>query len=139
MNSLSNASRNIYPDYQIILKADTPRYKFINADPEAQKNKLLEEVREVIEAWENYEADKNNDTLQALLVELIDVKVVVNTAMMQLKKDADEFSALYRTGFFPYASYVPYFECLAKAKKEVVQKNLRRGYYAEPKEEQKDE
>ena len=38
------------------IKATTPCYKFINASPEAQLEKIREELEEAAEAWATYSA-----------------------------------------------------------------------------------
>lgn len=99
------------------IKATTPCYKFVKASPAEQLEKLHEELEEVAEAWKDYCENKNIRTLSHLLVELLDVKVCVNTAMAQLKHD-DEVNLINN-----------YRYCLDEAKKYVVHKNMRRGYY----------
>ena len=67
------------------IKATTPCYKFINATPDEQQDKLMEKVLEVSDAWKELQRDYNYENLKALLMELIDVKDCVNTAIAQLE------------------------------------------------------
>lgn len=135
------------------IKATTPCYKFINASPEQQLAKIREEVEEVAQAWTAYSADKTAENLQQLLVELLDVKACVNTAMAQIHKDNDTENTKRGTmnlaeaqkqmmapaterKFFPLLDF-RYHKSRAKSK--VIDKNLRRGYYIEGKGEAENE
>lgn len=112
------------------IKATTPCYKFINASPEQQLAKIREEVEEVAQAWEEYSKNKNVDSLQHLLVELLDVKACVNTAILQIHENVNRcnFESLEsRNG------YLEFYSVEQAAKREVIEKNLRRGYYIEDK------
>lgn len=113
------------------IKATTPCYKFINASPEAQLAKIREEVEEVAQAWADYYADKTGANLEKLLVELLDVKACVNTAMAQINKDNDNENRK-RAAKIKEGKCIPllHFEYhKSRAKSIVVEKNLRRGYY----------
>lgn len=131
------------------IKATTPCYKFINANPERQIAKIREEVEEVAQAWKAYSEDKTSKNLEQLLVELLDVKACVNTAMAQIHKDNDKENT-YRLALSKAetakqkadVNYVRHFFPLldfrwhkSRAKGIVVEKNLRRGYYIEAEEE----
>lgn len=67
------------------IKATTPCYKFIDATPDEQQEKLLEEVLKVTNAWKVLNREYSYETLKSLLMELLDVKVCVNTAIAQLE------------------------------------------------------
>ena len=128
-------------------KATTPCYKFINASPQEQLAKLREEVEEVAQAWSAYSADKTAENLQQLLVELLDVKACVNTAMAQIELDNEKENtkrgamnlAEARKQMANPATERKYFPLLdfryhkSRAKSKVIDKNLRRGYYCEEK------
>lgn len=128
------------------IKATTPSYKFINATPEEQIDKIREEVEEVAEAWAAFENNKNKKNLQALLVELLDVKVCVNTALVQIeeaayKHDAEMVKAqpdnMSEDEYFSpngVCKLLQFFSAYPAAKKAVIEKNMRRGYYSRPEE-----
>ena len=119
------------------IKATTPCYKFINASQEQQLAKIREEVEEVAQAWAAYSADKTGDNLQKLLVELLDVKACVNTAMAQIHKDNDnenrKRTVKNKTGESKYIPLLDFRFNKWRAKGIVIEKNLRRGYYIEDK------
>lgn len=130
------------------LKASTPCYKFIYATPEQQLEKIREEVEEAAQAWAIYSKDKTGENLQQLLVELLDVKACVNTAMAQIHKDNDHENekrhALNQTeahkqsidGKRKFVRLLDFRWHKFRAKERVVDKNLRRGYYNMPVKEQ---
>lgn len=122
------------------IKATTPCYKFINASPEAQLEKIREELEEVAEAWATYSADKTRANLLHLLMELTDVKACVNTAMAQIHKavevENNERCAKSATGEGEYTALLDFRNTMFYAKKAVIKKNLRRGYYTEDREEE---
>lgn len=119
------------------IKATTPCYKFINASPDEQLAKLREEVEEVAQAWKAYFADKTAENLQQLLVELIDVKACVNTAMAQIHRDNDnenrKRTAKNRADHSKHIPLLDFRHYKWRAKGKVIDKNLRRGYYREDK------
>ena len=119
------------------IKATTPCYKFINASPEQQLAKIREEVEEVAQAWQAYSADKTGQNLQKLLVELLDVKARVNTAMAQIHKDNDnenrKRTAKNKTDKSKHILLLDFRFNKWLAKTEVIEKNMRRGYYIEDK------
>ncbi len=120
------------------IKATTPCYKFINESPEAQLEKIREEVEEVAEAWAAYNGDKTRANLLHLLMELTDVKACVNTAIAQIHKGVDKDNAKrqeegQRLGIF--APHLDFWSINQKSKQNVIKKNLRRGYYVEDREE----
>ncbi len=133
------------------IKATTPCYKFIDATPDEQQDKLLEEVLEVTDAWKELQRDYNYENLKALLMELLDVKACVNTAIVQLDRyvmkenlkisekikqlpaSSDMFSDALKIRALN-ESQIIFNSCLRDAKDAVVEKNLRRGYYLEDKE-----
>lgn len=125
------------------IKATTPCYKFINASPEAQLEKIREEVEEVAEAWATYSGDKTRANLLLLLMELTDVKACVNTAMAQIHKavevENNERCAKSATGEGEYTALLDFRNTMFYAKKAVIEKNLRRGYYTEDREEEEHE
>lgn len=115
------------------IKATTPCYKFINASPEQQLAKIREEVEEVAQAWTAYSADKTEENLKKLFVELLDVKACVNTAMKQVEQSVLKENVMRkkRNGdrkegdkFIPYISN---YGAKWRAKEEVIEKNMRRG------------
>lgn len=128
------------------IKATTPCYKFINATPEEQIDKILEEVNEVDEAWAAFEYEKNKKNLQALLVELLDVKACVNTALAQIEEFADKYDKKIINAqphnmsedeyFTPnvVGKLLQFFSAYPAAKDAVIKKNMRRGYYLRPEE-----
>ncbi len=128
------------------IKATSPCYKFINATPEAQIDKIREEVEEVAEAWAAFENDKNKKNLQALLVELLDVKACVNTALAQIEQTAYKYDAeivkaqpqnMSEDEYFSpngVGKLLQFFATCPSAKRAVIVKNMRRGYYLKPEE-----
>lgn len=110
------------------IKATTPCYKFIDATSEAQIDKIREEVEEVDEAWAAFEVDSNQENLKNLLMELLDVKACVNTAMVQIEKELCDSIFTVNMGNLDFRS------ALNMEKEAVVQKNMRRGYYLRPEE-----
>lgn len=128
------------------IKATTPCYKFINATPEEQIDKILEEVNEVDEAWAAFEYEKNKKNLQALLVELLDVKACVNTALAQIEEFADKYDKeiikaqphnISEDEYFTpnvVGKLLQFFSAYPAAKDAVIKKNMRRGYYLRPEE-----
>ena len=133
------------------IKATTPCYKFINACPDEQQDKLLEEVLEATNAWKVLNREYSYETLKSLLMELLDVKACVNTAIVQLDRyvmnenlkisekirqlpaSNDVFSDALKVRALN-KSQIIFNACLRDAKDAVVEKNLRRGYYLEDKE-----
>lgn len=129
------------------IKATTPCYKFIDASPEEQLAKLREEVEEVAQAWEAYSEHKTAENLQQLLVELLDVKACVNTAMAQIRKDNKIENtkrgtmnlAEARKQMADPTAERKHYHLLdfryhkSRAKEKVINKNLRRGYYCDEK------
>lgn len=133
------------------IKATTPCYKFINAYPDEQQEKLLEEVLEATNAWKVLNREYSYETLKSLLMELLDVKACVNTAIAQLQlyveKENLKQSALLAQSAANATLAESVFKireankkqiifdcCLRDAKDAVVEKNLRHGYYLEDKE-----
>lgn len=133
------------------IKATTPCYKFINATPDEQQDKLMEEVLEVTDAWKELQRDYNYENLKALLMELIDVKASVNTAIAQLEFYTEKENLKQSALLAQSAANATLAEslqrmreanqkqiifdcCLRDAKDAVVEKNLRRGYYLEDKD-----
>lgn len=125
------------------IKATTPCYKFINESPEAQLEKIREKVEEVAKAWAAYSGDKTRANLLLLLMELTDVKACVNTAMAQIHKavevENNERCAKSVTGEGNYIALLDFRNVKFYAKKAVIEKNLRRGYYTEDREEEEHE
>lgn len=130
------------------IKATTPCYKFINATPDEQQDKLMEEVLEVSDAWKELQRDYNYENLKALLMKLIDVKASVNTAIAQLELYTEKENLKQSALLAQSAANATLAEsvfliretnkkqiifdcCLRDAKDAVVEKNLRRGYYLE--------
>lgn len=97
------------------IKATTPCYRFRDAKPEEQIEKLKEELAEVEEACAKFKKTPTKTNLLALLMEIIDVKACCNTLIYQLT--IDKLGA---------------FTIYAEAKEEVIAKNLARGYYSTP-------
>jgi hypothetical protein len=97
------------------IKATTPCYKFRDATPEEQIAKIKEELAEVEAAYTEFKKVPTEDKLLALMTEIIDVKACCNTFVYQLRKK-------HALAFLAYA----------KAKREVINKNLARGYYFTP-------
>lgn len=122
------------------IKATTPCYKFINASPEAQLEKIREELEEAAEAWATYSTDKTRANLLHLLMELTDVKACVNTAMAQIHKtvdvENDKRRAKNAAGEGKYTALIDFRIVQYYAKEAVIEKNLRRGYYIEDGEEE---
>lgn len=128
------------------IKATTPCYKFINATPEEQIDKIREEVEEVAEAWAAFENNKNKKNLQALLMELLDVKACVNTALVQVKEAACKYDKeiikaqpqdMSEDEYFTpnvVGKLLQFFAAYPAAKDAVIEKNMRRGYYLRPEE-----
>lgn len=108
----------------IKIKATSPCMKFINATPDKQAAKLLEEVAEVCTAWANFEENKTRENLKKLFMELIDVKACVNTAIEQINRAAQKAEA-------DDMNHLGYKALYHEAKECVVKKNLLRGYYRE--------
>lgn len=137
------------------IKATTPCYKFIDATSDEQQEKLLEEVLEVTNAWKVLNREYSYETLKSLLMELLDVKACVNTAIAQLElyvekenyerslrlveaSNANDNIGDTLTKIRQLNSEQIIFDCcLRDAKDAVVEKNLRRGYYLEDKEQWK--
>lgn len=121
----------------IKIKATTPCYKFINASPDDQLEKIREEVEEVAEAWATYSNDKTIANLRLLLMELTDVKACVNTAIAQIHKDVVKENIKRReerkNDFAPWFNF---WSIKKSAKQAVIEKNLRRGYYIADGEEE---
>lgn len=130
------------------IKATTPCYKFIDATPDEQQEKLLEEVLEVTNAWKVLNREYSYETLKSLLMELLDVKACVNTAIAQLELYVEKENLKQSTLLAQSAANATWAEsvfliretnkkqiifdcCLRDAKDAVVEKNLRRGYYLE--------
>lgn len=118
------------------IKATTPCVKYIKATPDAQLEKMLEEVLEVSDAWKIFEEEKNEENLLPLLMELLDVKACVNTAIAQIeyavKQSNDARANQCRSGSMLFQSIdkmVDFKQCQKKAKREVIKKNMARGYY----------
>lgn len=97
------------------IKATTPCYKFGDATPEEQIAKIKEELAEVEVAYIEFKKVPTEDKLLALMMEIIDVKACCNTFVYQLRKN-------HALAFMTYT----------KAKREVINKNLARGYYFTP-------
>lgn len=98
------------------IKATTPCYKFRDVKPEEQIAKLKEELAEVEEAYQRLKQNPNEyQKLVDLHMEIIDLKACCNTFVYQLRKN-------HALAFLAYA----------KAKREVINKNLARGYYFTP-------
>lgn len=97
------------------IKATTPCYKFRDATPEEQIAKIKEELAEVEAAYTEFKKTPTEDNLLALMTEIIDVKACCNTFVYQLKNDNCKAFMIY-----------------IKAKREVINKNLARGYYSTP-------
>lgn len=97
------------------IKATTPCYKFGDATPEEQIAKIKEELAEVEIAYIEFKKVPTEDKLLALMMEIIDVKACCNTFVYQLRKN-------HALAFLAYA----------QAKREVINKNLTRGYYSTP-------
>lgn len=136
------------------IKATTPCYKFIDATPDEQQEKLLEDVLEVTNAWKVLNREYSYETLKSLLMELIDVKACVNTAIAQLEFYTEKENLKQSALLAQSAANATLAEslqrmreankkqiifdcCLHDAKDAVVEKNLRRGYYLEDKEQWK--
>lgn len=104
------------------IKATTPCFRFVNAKPEEQIEKLKEELAEVQEALAAYQ--ENPDDSKAfihLLVEILDVQACAETFIYQLIKH-------YSKGEFPAVLL------LGEASDKVIAKNMYRGYYQTPDE-----
>ena len=97
------------------IKATTPCYKFIDAKPRAQIEKIKEELAEVEEAYELYRKCCTDEQYVALLMEIIDVQACCKTFIAQLESHC-------------YHGRKP----LKTAKKAVLAKNMARGYYTKP-------
>lgn len=97
------------------IKATTACYKFRDATPEEQIAKIKEELAEVEAAYTGFKKEQTEDKLLALMTEIIDVKACCNTFVYQLTNDNCEA-----------------FMISIKAKREVINKNLARGYYSTP-------
>ncbi len=131
---------------KIKIKATTPCYKFINATPEAQIDKIREEVEEVAAAWAEFKADKNQENLKNLLMELLDVKACVNTALVQIEQAAYKYDKeiikaqphnMSEDEYFGkngVGKLLQFFSAYPAAKDAVIKKNMRRGYYLKPEE-----
>lgn len=120
------------------IKATTPCYKFINALPNEQMDKILEEILEVGEAWRLYVADKSDTNLLPLLMELLDVKAAINTAIEQIKHDVIKNNSSFILGVTKSgdpANYIDFISSYKNAKQSVIKKNVERGYYIMPTEE----
>ena len=130
------------------IKATTPCYKFINATPDEQQDKLMEKVLEVSDAWKELQRDYNYENLKCLLMELLDVKACVNTAIAQLELSVEKENLKQSALLAQISSAATMAEslqrmreinskqiifecCLRDAKDAVVEKNMRRGYYLE--------
>ncbi len=100
------------------IKATTPCYKFRDATPEEQIAKIKEELAEVEAAYTEFKEMPTEDKLLALMTEIIDVKACCNTFVYQLREN----HAFHALAFLVYT----------KAKREVINKNLARGYYSTP-------
>ncbi len=97
------------------IKASSPCRKFRDATPEEQIAKLFEELSEIEEALNDYRQHKV-DSLELLLMEIIDLKACCNTFIYQL-----------------VGEHRPYRQGILKAAKEkVIVKNMARGYYFTP-------
>lgn len=136
------------------IKATTPCYKFIDATPDEQQEKLLEEVLKVTNAWKVLNREYSYETLKSLLMELLDVKACVNTAIAQLELYVEKENLKQSALLAQISSTATMAEslqrmreinskqiifecCLRDAKDAVVEKNMRRGYYLEDKEQWK--
>lgn len=99
------------------IKATTPCYRFRNVSPEEQIEKIKEEVAEIEAAYAEYEEYETESDLKQLMMEIIDVQVCCSTFLHQLVKNCN----------LPHcnAHWVKRW-----AKRRVVEKNMRRGYYA---------
>lgn len=125
------------------IKATTPCVKYINATPDEQLEKMLEEVLEVSDAWKLFENEKNEENLVPLLMELLDVKACVNTAIAQLQLAVEDYNdgeneyeqkGMYKnaTAVVTYKcldDYISFKRCYKEAKRNVIAKNMVRGYY----------
>ncbi|WP_455652058.1 hypothetical protein [Phascolarctobacterium sp.] len=97
------------------IKATTPCYRFRDATPEEQIKKLKEELAEVESAYAEFKEMPTESRMCDLMMEIIDVKACCNTFVYQLRQK-------HRFAVFAYE----------KAKKQVISKNLARGYYSTP-------
>lgn len=109
-----------------IIKATSPCYKFIEAKPAEQIRKLYKEVDEVDKAWQAFTREKNEDNLIKLFEELIDVKVCINTAMIQINLSVSEENEK-QMGTEKRPLWIS--DLKDKAKRIVIEKNMKRGYY----------
>ena len=114
------------------IKATTPCYKFINASKEAQIAKIREEVAEAEEAWNTFSETKTRDNLRKLLEEMFDIKACVNTAILQIRESVEAENRLRRAEKEKFIAPLNYFGTKEMAKLQVINKNMRRGYYVEP-------
>lgn len=85
-----------------------PCIKYKDASKVEQMNKLMEEIREVDEACDNFSNNTNNQTFENLTMEIADVIVCCTTFLRQLG-----LNELQRRNVY----------------KKVYDKNFKRGYY----------